>query len=192
METTKDGIKSVKERGRMEKHYIIIVATILFGSIVTFQAIQLTQESGEEDTIPLWEGPWYKVPDEHLVNLTLRGSLSHTGFPYIADAKYEEDVISIGIGFKDVVTLELFDTISGNTTAVFYLYFEGFRAGCIWAGLIQVPVCENFTVGGVEIAELYEAELIEVEGYAFDVIALDKKRYHLLRVSKSRVLEHGS
>ena len=180
---------------KMKKHNFIILATILFGSIVTFQTLRLAQESGEEATIPLWEGAWRKVPDEYRVNLTLRGRLSHACFPYIAETKYEEDVILIGIGYKDVVTLELFDTASGNTTAVFYLYTSKFRAGCVWAGMIPGPICENcgnLEVGGIEIADLYEAKLIEIEGFAFDIVAVDNNRYHLIRVNKSRVLEHGS
>jgi len=174
----------------MEKHNIIIVITIVIGCLVTFQSLRV-KTSGESDIdspwitpIPLWASSLKEIPDEYGINMVLRGRLSHAPFPLIVDMKLGKP-IDPRLEHWNALTLELFDPGSGNTTRFYYLTSENYKP--FW-----VPTCGNTEIGGVELYKLDEAKLIEVEGSAFDVVAVNEKRYHLFRVNRTSVLGHLS
>ncbi len=173
----------------MEKHNIIIGITIVIGCLVTFQSLRVkTPGEGDSESpwitpIPLWEGSLNEIPDEYGVNLVLRGKLSHAPFPLIVDLKLGKP-IDPRLEHWNALTLELFDPGSGNKTGFYYLISEN---KSFW-----VPMCGNTEIGGVELYKLDEAKLIEVEGSAFDIVAVNEKRYHMFQVNRTRVLGHLS
>ena len=168
----------------MYKRNLIIFIAIVLGCFVSFQVLRL-YESGDNENfalgeIPTLEGPWNKVTGEYRVNLTLIGRLGHSPFPLIVDMKLGKP-IAPRLEYRDALTLKLFDPGSGTTTGFYYLTSENF-------GLFWVPMCGNTEIGGIELYRLDEAKLIEVEGFAFDVIGVDDELYHLFSVNETRVL----
>lgn len=177
--------RRVRGGSEMEKHNLIILITFFLGCLVIIQALQLN-EPDEGLQTPVWKtgiflrhisGIRNKVPEEYRVPLTLRGRLGVAGFPDIVETKYHDDVVSIAINHKDVLVFDVLDPDSGYVTTRYYLFSEEF-------GLHVIPMDEETEIGGVNVYEAYEAELIEVEGYAFDIIARTGTRYTLLNVNK--------
>jgi len=159
--------------------------TIVLGCLVTFQSLQVKTSGENEIDVPFeililpWGGPWNEVPDELRVNLTLRGRLGHSPFPRIVDMKLGKP-ITPRLEYLDALTLELFDPITGNTTGFYYLISENYK--------LFFPMCGNTEIGCIELYKLDEADLIEVEGFVFEIVGGDGERYRLFCVNRTRVL----
>jgi len=168
----------------VERHNLIIVITIVLGCIVTFQALMSVEELDlGEAGIPLWEGSWRdELPEKYRVYKTLKGRLSQETFPVPwfgpAPPAGEEQTAR----YLDVMVWKIYDSDSENVTMRYYLWYGGST------GMILARFGGNTVIGGAIITEwtmaLKEGKIIEIEGYAFDVIAEDGRRYHLFHVSK--------
>lgn len=111
----------------------------------------------------VWKGPLHKVPDECLLFKGLKGRPRQARF------------LSSESEYVDALTLELFDPLTSNTTLVYFLTFDDYQP-------IMIPYCGSTEICGMQLAEINDAAIVYVAGYAFDYISpIDDKRYSILR-----------
>jgi len=166
---------------KIEKHNLMIVIIVLFGCLVTLQALMSVEELDlGEAGIPLWDGSWRdELPEKYRVYRTLKGRLSQEIFP----VPWFGPAVPVGenqtVRYLEVMVLEVLDL--ENVTTKYYLWYGG------RTGMILARSGGNTVIGGAIITEwtmaLKEGNMIEIEGYAFDVIA-EGKRYTLLNVDR--------
>ncbi len=157
----------------------IIVISFLLLSIVLVQN-ELTVRDMEYSAagIPLWKGRWSDLPERYRIYLKIKGNISREEFPvpwFGPAPPVGEEQRPI---YTDVYILEGLNG-GGNLPEKVYLWYGG------TTGMFLANSGGNWAVGGRLVSEwsqaLREETIVDVEGYAFDVL-VDGRRYTLFNV----------
>ena len=158
---------------------LVIAISFILISFVIIQT-EITARDMEYSTagIPLWKGEWSDLPERYRVYLKIIGKISREEFPVpwfgIAPPTGEEQHPI----YTDVYILE---GLSGGVhlPEKVYLWYGG------RTGMFLANSGGNWAVGGRLVSEwsqaLREEKIVEVEGYAFDVL-VDGRRCTLFEV----------
>lgn len=125
--------------------------------------------------IPLWKGRWSDLPERYRIYLKIKGNVSREEFPvpWFGPAPPAGE-LQRPI-YTDVYILEGLNG-GGNLPEKVYLWYGG------TTGMFLANSGGNWAVGGRLVSEwsqaLREEKIVEVEGYAFDVL-VDGRRYTL-------------
>ena len=162
----------------------VLTLAFILGVFVIAQSVKILNEMGySEAGIPLWKGPWEDVPERYRVYLKLDGKLSSIEYP---DWGYGSEAFS---EYSDAMVFKTMNSEDNQVPKEVYFWdYEG-KTGLIPAttafGLaysqgdynLRDKTFLNF------VQALYEGWVIEVEGYAFDVME-GWKRLTLFDVEK--------
>ena len=159
--------------------FSLVALTLAFtlGVYVNTQSMRIVNEMDYSSVgIPLWKGPPGDVPERYRVHLKLTGRLASVEYPDWGYGPEASSHYSKAMVFK---TTESEDTLVPKEV---YLWDD---SGDI--GLIPTSSAGGFYVGDTISAKwiqaLYEGWIIEVEGYAFDVMQ-EGRRLTLFEVIK--------
>ena len=149
------------------KRFGIGVLTLAFvlGVFFIAQSVKILNEMDySEAGIPLWKGPWEDVPERYRVYLKLDGKLSSIEYP---DWGYGSEAFS---EYSDAMVFETTNSEDNQVPKEVYFWdYEG-KTGLIPA----YSTAGDFTVGDATfmkwVQALCEGWVIEVEGYAFDIM----------------------
>ena len=162
----------------------VLTLAFVLGVFVITQSVKIVNEMDySEAGIPLWKGPWEDVPERYRVYLKLEGRLSAVKYP---DWGYGPEAFS---EYSDAMVLETTNSEDERVPKVVYLGDDEGNTGLIptKTGFSLANSTRCSTVGDATfikwVQALYEGWLIEVEGYAFDVMQ-DGKRLTLFDVEK--------
>jgi len=166
----------MKVTGRKFSLGVLMLAFIL-GVFVITQSVKIVNEMEYSEVgIPLWKGPWEDVPERYRVYLKLEGRLSAVEYPewgYGPEAYWN---------YSDAMVFET--TNSEDMRVPKKVYFWDDEGN---TGLIPAQNAWGFTVGDATfmkwVQALSEGWVIEVEGYAFDLMQ-EGKRLTLFDVEK--------
>ncbi len=159
---------------------IITISFILISFIMIRTEIIVRDMEYSTAGIPLWKGEWRDLPERYRVYLKIQGKVSREEFPvpwFGPAPPVGEEQHPI---YTDVYILE---GLSGgeNLPEKVYLWHGG------KTGMFLADSGGNWHVGGCLVSEwsqaLREEKIVEVEGYAFDVL-VDGSRCTLFEVVK--------
>jgi hypothetical protein len=141
---------------------------LLFTFIVVFSVMLLSMRMVDlmeysEHGIPLWKGQWEDVPARYRVPFRIEGRLSKVEYP---EWGYGPEAFS---RYTHAMTLDTTKTGLGKVPTKVYLWdTEG------GTGLIPSSSASGFDLGDATFSKwvqaLYEGWIVEVEGYAFDLM----------------------
>jgi len=158
---------------------IIVISFILLSIVIIQNELTIRDLEYSAEGIPLWKGRWSDLPERYRIYLKIKGNISREEFPVpwfgpAPPAGEEKHPI-----YTDVYILEGLNGW-GNLPEKVYL-----RGGHIVMFLANSG--GNWAVGGRLVSEwsqaLREEKIVEVEGYAFDVL-VDGTRYTLFDVMR--------
>ena len=160
---------------------VIIAISIILLSFIIFQTeIIVDNMEYSEAGIPLWKGEWRDLPDRFRVYMNIQGKLSIEEFPVpwfgpAPPAGEKQHPI-----YTDVYILEEINR-QGHLLEKVYLWHGGHT------NMFLADSGGNWAVGGRLVSEwsqaLREEKMVEVEGYAFDVL-VDGRRCTLFVVKR--------
>jgi hypothetical protein len=152
---------------------IILAISFILISFIIIQT-EITVRDMEYGTagIPLWKGEWRDLPERYRVYLKFEGKISREEFPVpwfgpAPPAGEEQHPI-----YNDVYILEGLSGF-GYLPEKVYLWYGG------RTNMFLANSGGNWAVGGRWVSEwsqaLREEKIVEVEGYAFDVLVEGKR-----------------
>jgi len=155
----------------------VLTLAFVLGVFVITQSVKIVNEMDYSGVgIPLWKGPWEDVSERYRVYLKLEGRLSAVKYP---DWGYGPEAFS---EYSDAMVFETTNSEDNRVPKEVY-FWDGEGK----TGLIPSNLGEGSTVGDTTfiklVQALYEGWVIEVEGYAFDVLP-GGKRLTLFDVEK--------
>ena len=159
---------------------VLIIAFIL-GVFVIFESWRIANMDYSEYGIPLWKGSWQDVPERYRIYLTLKGILTMEEFPvpWFGPAPVETPPPR----YADVGVLEVLYPSNENTPKKVY-FWTGGKTNMVleFEGPLKLGsvTLSNWTTA------FNERRIIEVEGYAFDVIQ-EGNRYTLFHVENQNL-----
>ncbi|NQT09527.1 hypothetical protein HQ586_10660 [Candidatus Bathyarchaeota archaeon] len=173
----------MKVTGGKFSQRVLLLAFVL-GVFVIAQSVKILNEMDySEAGIPLWKGPWEDVPERYRVYLKLDGKLSSIEYP---DWGYGSEAFS---EYSDAMVIESTDSGDIRVPKEVYFWDDEGKTGLIPAttslGLAYSQGDNNLRDKTFLkfVQALYEGWVVEVEGYAFDVMQ-GGKRLTLFDVEK--------
>jgi hypothetical protein len=159
---------------------IIVISFILLSIVIIQNELTVRDMEYSAAGIPLWKGRWSDLPERYRIYLKFEGKISREEFPVpwfgpAPPAGKEQHPI-----YTDVYILEGLSGF-GYLPEKVYLWYGG------RTNMFLANSGGNWAVGGRLVSEwsqaLREEKIVEVEGYAFDVL-VDGRRYTLFDVMR--------
>ena len=155
---------------------IIVFTFILVFSVMILSMRMVDQMEYSEHGIPLWKGQWEDVPARYQVPLRIEGLLSEVEYP---EWGYGPEAYS---RYSHAMILDAGESGLGSGPTRIYLWDAVGGTGLIPSKSASGPDLGDATFSKY-VQALYEGWIVEVEGYAFDVMQ-DGSRITLFGVEK--------